>query len=182
MTRSDPSYRYPLVLRVLHWLRAALILGLLALGVTMTLLPDAAPAKFATLYPLHKQFGVLVLLVALVQLGLRARTALPAPPAGLKPWERHLSHAVHRAMLVLAVVVPLMGYAMSASYAQSDGVPFFGVMLPELLPKNDHAFEVFRLLHKALAFTLAGLVALHVAGVVKHRLFDKANDVLPRML
>lgn len=180
----EPVNRYPLAMRILHWLRAALILGLIAVGFTMTSLPDATPAKFATLYPMHKEFGVLVWLVVVVQLALRWQSRLPQPPAGLKPWERRLSHAVHMAMLALAFVVPLMGYAMSSSFTQSDGVPFFGFDVPEMLPKNDHAFAVFQQLHKVLAYTLLGLAALHVAGVLKHRLLDadKGNDVLPRML
>lgn len=184
MAHPHPADRYPLALRLLHWLRAVLILGLLAVGFVMTSLPDTVVFKFNVLYPMHKQFGVTVALVLLVQLALRARGGLPTAPAGLKPWERHLSHGVHYLMLALALVVPLMGYAMSSSFTQSDGVPFFGLELPELLPKNDHAFAIFHTLHKVLAYTLAVLVALHVAGVIKHRFFDadKANDVLPRML
>src|SRR6267154_1605500 len=53
------------------------------------------------------------------------------------------------------------GYAMSSSYTQSDGVFFFGFNLPELLPKNDARFEVFQFLHRALAYSLLGFVALH---------------------
>ncbi len=77
-----------------------------------------------------------------------------------------------------------MGYAMSSSFTQSDGVPFFVTELPERLPKNDRAFAVFALLHKTLAYTLLALVVLHVAGVIKHRVFDRGRDadVLPRML
>ncbi|ODU76915.1 MAG: cytochrome B [Novosphingobium sp. SCN 63-17] len=184
MSAMEPVNRYPLAMRLLHWLRAGLILGLIAVGFTMTSLPDTASIKFTTLYPMHKEFGVLVWLIVVVQLAIRWQSRLPQPPAGLKPWEAHLSHVVHVAMLVLAFVVPLMGYSMSASFTQSDGVPFFGLEVPELLPKNDKAFAVFQLLHKVLAYTLLGLVGLHVAGVFKHRFLDadKANDVLPRML
>lgn len=183
MPESPLVRRYSFAMRALHWIRAALILGLLALGITMTWLPDTVTAKFTWMYPNHKQFGVLVWLLVLVQLVLRARSPRPAPPAGLKPWERHAAHIVHVAMYVLALVVPMMGYAMSSSFTQSDGVPFFGLEVPELLPKNDAAFAVFDWLHMVLAYTLLGCVVLHVAGVIKHRYFDsdRDNDVLPRM-
>ena len=176
--------RYPLALRLLHWIRAALILGLLGLGLIMVSLPDAAPAKFATLYPLHTEFGVLLFCVAVTQMLVRSRSVLPGLPKGLSRWEAVLSKTVHRAMIALIVIVPLMGYSMSSSFTQSDGVPFFGVELPELLPKNDDAFAVFQALHKYLAYTLIVLIALHVAGAVKHRLFDRGGDtdVLQRML
>jgi len=85
---------------------------------------------------------------------------------------------------VLLVLVPVMGYSMSSTYTMSDGVFFFGTNLPELLPKNDNWFAVFQWLHKVLAYSLLGLIALHVAGAIKHRFFDhtRAGDVLHRML
>lgn len=175
--------RYPLAMRALHWLRAALLIGLIGLGWYMTSLPDAAPIKFA-LYPVHKQLGVTVLIIAAVALIVRGRSSHPAAPGGLAGWETILSHLTHRALLVLAIVVPLMGYAMSSSYVDSDGVPFLFMMLPELLPKNDTAFAVFQWLHRVLAYTLLGLALLHVVGALKHRLLDRGGetDVLERML
>ena len=55
--------------------------------------------------------------------------------------------------------------------------------MPEILPKNDARFEVFQALHKYLAYTLLGLVVIHVLGALKHRFLDKdrRNDVLSRM-
>ncbi|MBZ6383961.1 cytochrome b [Sphingomonas sanguinis] len=181
MNRYD---RYTLPMRLLHWTRGPLILGLIALGWTMTSLPDSTAAKFEWMYPVHKEFGVLAFLIGSLALIVRSRSALPHHPAGLARWEVMLSSIVQYAMLVLAIVVPLMGYAMSSSFTQSDGVPFFVTDLPELLPKNDRAFALFALAHKTLAYTLLGLVVLHVMGVLKHRFLDRgqAADVLPRML
>ena len=175
--------KYPTSLRVLHWLRALLIFGLIAVGWTMTSLDDEMAEKFGELYPLHKSFGLLVLLIVLVQIGIRALSRLPGP-ADLPTHERVLSQVVHVAIYALLLIVPLMGYAMSSTFAHSDGVTFFGLHVPELLPKNDTAFRVFQLLHKVLAYTLLGLVVLHVAGALKHRFVDKnpKADVLPRMM
>ncbi|MDA9530186.1 cytochrome B561 [Bradyrhizobium sp. CCBAU 25338] len=175
--------KYPAALRILHWVRALLILGLIAAGWTMTMLDDALTAKFNFLYPWHKSFGVLVFLIVLAQLAIRAMSRLPGP-APLPAQERLLSQAVHVAMYALLLVVPLMGYAMSSSYTESDGVLFFGIDLPELLPKDDDRFRLFQFLHKTLAYSLLALVTLHVAGALKHRYFDKdrRNDVFPRMI
>jgi cytochrome b561 len=43
---------------------------------------------------------------------------------------------------------------------------------------------VFQWLHKVLAYTLLGLILVHVAGALKHRFYDRdpRNDVLRRML
>lgn len=181
---TDPS-KYPASMRALHWLRAVVVIGTLSVGLVMVNLPDELPAKFELLYPNHKQFGLLALLLALVQLLLRARSRVPDAPASLQPWERALSRFAHRALYVLLIVVPLMGYSMSSTFTQSDGVPFFFFgHVPELLPKNDRWFEVFQLLHRIFAYALLGLVVLHVAGALKHRFFDRERDadVMQRML
>lgn len=143
--------------------------------------------KFDLFYSNHKQFGVLAWLIALVHLLIRWRSSatLPKTPDGLKPWEKLLSKIAHRATIALTILVPMLGYSMSASYTQSAGVPFFFFgQIPGILPKNDAAFEVFDLLHTYTSYTLLGLVILHIAGAVKHRLTDKAGetDVLSRMV
>lgn len=180
--------KYPLSMRILHWLRAVLILGLIWAGWTMTGFPEDTPMeKFNFFYSNHKQFGVLVWLIALVHLVIRWRSSamLPQTPNNLKPSEKLLSKIVHRTIIVLTILIPMLGYAMSASFTQSDGVPFFFFgHLPEILPKNDAAFEVFHELHTYASYTLLGLVVLHVVGAIKHRLTDKGgeSDVLSRII
>lgn len=188
---SEPgsaASKYPLSMRALHWLRAVIIIGLIWSGWYMTGLPETTPMDtFNLFYSNHKQFGVLVWLLALTHLTIRwrNRAILPQTPAGLANWEKVLSHLVHRAIIALTILTPLLGYSMSSSFTQSDGVPFFFFgHLPEILPKNDDAFEVFDLLHEYSAYLLLSLIVLHLAGAVKHRLLDKGGetDVLPRML
>lgn len=123
--------RYPVAIRLLHWVRALLILGLIATGWLMTGRAED-DAMAATLYPNHKQFGVFVWLVALVHLTLRwhYRAILPHAPQSLKGWEKWLSHGIHRLIIALTFLTPLLGYSMSTSLPQGDGVPFF--FLPHL--------------------------------------------------
>ena len=175
--------KYPLALRTLHWTMAVIILGLIWAGWAMVPIDENTLSKFDGLYPWHKSFGMLVLLLVAARLVIRRRGPIPPMPAGLSSWENKLAKVTHVALYTLMIVVPCMGYSMSSSFTQSDGVFFFGVNLPELLPKNDARFEVFQLLHRVLAYTLLGLVVLHVAGALKHRFFDRdrANDVLTRM-
>lgn len=181
---ADPN-RYSAAMRWLHWLRAGVVMGTLAIGIIMVNLQDELPAKFDVLYPNHKQFGLLALLLVAVALIVRVGSNVPRPPDGLASWERALSKFVHCALLFLLVAVPVMGYLMSSTFTQSDGVPFFFFgHVPELLPKNDDWFERFQLLHRVLAYTLLGLLVLHVAGAIKHRFIDEDSqaDVLRRML
>lgn len=186
ISQTGPISKYPLSIRILHWLRAVIILGLIATGWFMTGRQEHDPVA-GFLYPNHKQFGVLVWLLALVHVTLRWRyqAALPHSPVGLKPWERMLSHAMHKLILVLVLVTPLLGYLMSSTIPEGDGVPFFFFgYVPELFPKSDAAFLLFQALHKYCAYILLGCVVLHIAGTAKHRVTDRdgETDVLPRML
>jgi cytochrome b561 len=175
--------RYPLSMRILHWLMAVIIIALLIAGITMVRLDDQVPAKFQVLFPWHKSFGLLAFILVVIRLGVRARSRVPALPAGISGWERKAVRAGSFLFYALMIFVPCMGYALSSTYTQSDGEFFFGVNLPELLPKNDAQYEVFWLLHRIGAFVLLGLLVLHILGALKHRFFDRgpANDVLSRM-
>lgn len=187
MNPENPTIidRYPTSLRLLHWVRAVLVVGLLWAGWHMTGMNDEVTSKFELYYPWHKSFGVLAFLLVLTQIAVRSRTPnIPQPLQTLERYEQVLSRLTQRAMYALLVIVPLMGYSMSSTFTMSDGVFFFGVNLPELLPKNDDWFVVFQWLHKTLAYTLLVLIVLHIAGALKHRFYDKdpRNDVLRRML
>jgi cytochrome b561 len=186
-TTPFPLNKYPLSMRVLHWLRAVLILALIASGWYMTRLTDAEMDTAMFLYPNHKQFGVLVWLLAIVHLSLRwhYKMVMPGMPTALKGWEKVLSHTIHKLIIALTVLIPMMGYSMSSSYSESDGVPFFFIKhIPEILPKNDNVFVVFQALHEYGAYLLLACIFFHVAGAIKHRIEDKngPTDVLPRML
>lgn len=177
--------RYPASIRAVHWMRAALIVGLLATGIYMTgRAEDDAIAGL--LYPNHKQFGVLVWLLAVVHLGLRWRlkSQLPGMAETLTPWEKRLSLGVHRLLVALTLLTPLLGYGMSSTLPDGDGVPFFIIAkLPEILPKSDTAFLTFQAIHKYSAYLMLACIVLHIAGALKHRLRDRGGetDVLQRM-
>lgn len=177
------TVKYPLAIRLLHWTMAAIIICMISLGLFMVSLKDSVPMKFDTLYPYHKSFGMLILGLVVIRLMIRRWSGVPSPLMSLSRWEIIASKLAHWMLYLLMIIVPLMGYCMSSSYTQSDGVFFFGTMLPELLPKNDVYYEIFRSAHKVLAFTLAGLIALHVLGVLKHWFFERkeARALLSRM-
>ena len=185
-TRSTtvPPKKYPLALRVLHWVRAILIGAQLWTGWTMMRLDDSVPEKYHWYYPHHKEFGLLTLLVVLTQLTIRWMKPLPPMPPTLPTLDRKLAKTAHYLLYTLAIVVPLMGYSLSSTYTQSAGIHFFSLHVPELLPKNDHWFAVFDWLHKVLAYTLLVVIAVHIVGALKHRFFDKnrENDVLRQIL
>jgi cytochrome b561 len=169
-------------MRILHWVMAVIIIGMIGLGITVMSLPDN-DSLGDVLLRWHKSFGMLALLLVGVRVLIRFRSVIPALPQGISRLEARAAHAAHVAMYALMFLVPLTGYAMSSVFTQSDGVFFFGIFLPELLPKNDAWFPALEETHHVLAFTLLGLLVLHAAGALKHRFLDRGReqDVLSRM-
>lgn len=176
--------KYPVIMRLLHWAMALIIIGLIWAGITMVALPDKNPVKYGVFFPWHKSFGMLILFLVVARLVIRSRAAVPPLPSALSRFESRAATVMHGALYVLMIIVPLSGYAMSSVYTQSDGVNFFGTLIPEWIPKDDAWFRPLFDLHRALAFTLLGLLVIHVAGALKHRFVDRnpEKDGLSRMV
>lgn len=179
-TTPDP-HRYPFAVRKLHWLLAFLLFGLLAVGWYMAELPKEDPNKYM-LYPWHKSFGLLALLLGVVRLLVRYVSHIPALPMALAEWERVLSRLVHVAMYVAALLMPLSGYLMSATYPGGKPVQFFGLTIPDVITREESLSHMLHECHEITAWVLVLLIGLHIAGALKHRFIDRENDVIPRIL
>lgn len=179
---SLASPRYGAVAVALHWLLALAIVGSFSLGVYMHDLPfSIARVK---LFNYHKWAGITIL--ALSALRLLWRLAHRPPPLSLRalaampPWQQQAARMSHLAMYLLFFAVPLLGWA----YSSAVGIPvvWFGVVpLPDLLPVNkDLANQVLKPAHAYAAFTLGGVVILHVAAALKHQFIDR-DGLMSRM-
>lgn len=174
--------KYPLSIRLLHWFMAVTMIALIFIGSYMHDIPADAANKL-TMYPLHKSFGVLIMILFFFRFYTRLNSPLPPLPAGIKVWEAKLSHIIHIALYVSMIALPITGYLMSSTYKYSHGIDFFGLTLPDVLPKDDAMFNLFHSLHDKIGVLVLILVALHVAGALKHRFFEsKENDVLNRII
>ena len=178
---ASPS-RYGATAIALHWLLAVGIVGAFGVGVYMTGLPFS-PARLK-LYNWHKWAGVTILLLSALRLLWRLTHRPPALPARVQAampgWQRVAHHGTHFLMYALFFAVPLLGWA----YSSAAGFPivWFGALpLPDLLPKDKALADAIKPWHAWAAFTLAALVVLHVAAVVKHELIDR-DGLLSRML
>jgi cytochrome b561 len=156
---------YHPVAKILHWLTALLVLGLLAVGLWMVGLPFGMPKLLA--FAWHKWIGLCVLVLAVLRLAWRRHSPPPALPASVTRWERRLAPLGHWALLLLILVQPLEGWLMSSA----GGVQLFWfgyLRLPDLVPRDQDLFKVLRAAHHYLAFLLIGVIALHVAAVLRH--------------
>ncbi|MBU3694912.1 MAG: cytochrome b [Rhodocyclaceae bacterium] len=178
MTSDASPARYTATAASLHWLIALAILGTFSLGLYMQDLP-ISPAKLK-LYSYHKWAGVTIFLLMLARLGWRITHAPPPLPAGMPDWQRRAAKGLHHLLYVLLFAIPLSGWLMSS--AKGFQTVWFGVLpLPDLLTKDKALGETLAAVHQALNLSMASLVCVHVAAVVKHHVLDRER-VLARML
>lgn len=174
--------RYSGALRALHWLSALAIVALIVVGVYMADLADNDPSRPA-IYAMHKSVGVLTLFLLAARLIWLRLTPAPGLPAVFGEREKAVTKGIRSMLYLLMFLVPVSGWVMSN--AAGYPVSFFGLFdLPTLLEKSRPIGRFTHEMHELMGFAIAGLVLLHVAGAVKHRLADKGgpSDVLARML
>lgn len=168
--RAAPG-RWPPATVLLHWLSAAMIVGLVAVGFVMSDLSSDAPAR-RLLARAHTLGGVTLTLITVARGLARRRGPRPDPLPLSEPHRRFV--ALHHGLM----------------YAALFGLGATGVLTaarsawPDLLRGASRAPELHGLLsraaHEALVFTLLGLLVLHVAGVLAQQ--ARGARVLARML
>jgi cytochrome b561 len=174
--------RYTAVAIALHWLIAAGIVGMIALGWIMDDVPDA---QAYSLIQLHKSFGITILLLSVARVVWRLMN--PPPPEPPMPgWQRALALFVHVGLYVLIIAMPLTGWIMAS--ASSDApTRYFGLVdarLPGIpgLPAEarDGIEDGFEFAHSNLQWVIIAMLALHIAGALKHQFIDR-DGLIARM-
>lgn len=153
-------------LRLVHWLMALAILTMLFIGVGMV---STVSALHGALVNLHKPLGIMILLLVVLRLWLRFRTATPSLPASIPPLQRALAHLSHWALYAMMLAQPLVGWAMlsAAGYPVTLGG---GIVLPPIAPVNNDWYALLRPLHSLIAFALFLTIMVHLAAALLHAL------------
>jgi cytochrome b561/polyisoprenoid-binding protein YceI len=188
--------RYTAVAIVLHWAIAAAILANLVIGWWMksAIGETATQARAIAAFQLHKSIGLTVLLLTVLRLVWRFTHKPPPLPAGMVRWERFAARGTHWAFYILMVLVPLSGWTYVSSQ-WADGKPLNVPTLWFGLFEVPHLFDAHAMTdatraavsqrnaaaHYYLAWSMAGLLVLHVAAALKHH-FRNRDRVLTQML
>jgi len=171
--RPEKALRYGVVAIALHWLLAIGILTLIGMGLIMDHV-SLDPMRMFQLYQLHKSIGITVLLLVCLRVGWRLTHAAPALPDSIPVGECRMAYMAHLALYGLQILLPLSGWAMvSASVMGIPTVLFGKVPWPDLpilatLQNKNPVEAVLKGAHHWAAWTLAGLITLHVAAVLRH--------------
>lgn len=175
--QTPSEWRYSTTSVILHWVLAALIIFMAALGWYMMSIEHTPPGD--RLLALHKSFGQILFVLVLLRVLLRILRRAEPLPANVPRWEMELSRWTQALLYFLMLAIPLIG-VFGSEYSRS-GLVFFGLRLLEwVTPDRAMAHELFEI-HSMLVWVLVAAFALHVLGALKHLVLDQ-DDVFQRMM
>ena len=177
-----PRYNRPAI--VLHWLVAALMALNVALVLPIDLFPDSWGRP---IIDTHKSIGITVLGLSLLRLLWRLAHAAPPLPQGYRLWERRASRLAHGLLYALMFALPLSGWMHDSAWkdAATHPMKLYGLVpwpriawIVDIDPaRKEQLHQLFGGWHTALGYLLYGLVALHLAGALKHQFIDKEPEL-----
>ncbi|WP_028486180.1 cytochrome b [Thiomicrorhabdus chilensis] len=177
MKLYNDTNAFGLVSRANHWISAFLFIGLIALGIYMHELPKS-PEKFE-LYDLHKSLGIGLFVLMMLRLVWLKISPNPEQISHNR-FEHILAHSVKGILYLAMIMMPISGWIMSNSGGHE--VAFFNLFtLPNLVGENETVHEIAEGIHGTMGPLMILVIALHIAGALKHHLIYKDNT-LKRML
>ncbi len=168
---------YGIIAKTFHWLMALLIITLLAVGFIMADMENS-PDRFK-LIGLHKEIGIIVLGLVVLRLGWKILDVSPLLP-DIGRLAQFGAKAVHSMLYALMFAMPLTGWLMSS--AAGFPISMFGwFVMPNLIDPDKEFGKYMRELHGVFAWTLIGLIVLHLGAALIHHFYYRDN-ILRRML
>ena len=175
MTALPRDERYSGVAILFHWTIAGLVIANLAIG----LLQGTVFRGIGWAIPLHKSFGITVLVLTLARIGWRLTHRPPPLPTDMPRLEKGVAHAGHWALYGLMLVMPLTGWMLSSA-GRKYPLSWFGLVDVPFLPVSKGAGDWAVNAHGLFGWLMLALVVGHIAAALRHHLILK-DHILTRM-
>lgn len=155
--------QFTALMRLFHWLTAAMVLTMLGIGVAMV----ASLAGYHRLVSIHRPLGILILIVVVIRFINRHYSTLPPFPATMSHRERSVASASELFLYALLVAHPLVGWGTMS--AATYPITLYGsIHLFPILPHNVMLYAVLRRAHTVLAYLLFLAFLAHFGAVLFH--------------
>jgi cytochrome b561 len=185
ITETAAWRRYSSVAVLLHWSIAALIIFNLITGLIHD---DVSKPVQHVMMPLHFSAGITVLLLTVLRIAWRLTHRPPPMDRRTTRYERAAANTVYVLFYAGMLLMPLLGWAIISSHPPKPGpaMMLWGVIpWPALGPAaqiapaavQKHWNHVFADWHGIGGWIMLGLLALHIAGALKHQLFDRIPEL-----
>ncbi|MEM1298261.1 MAG: cytochrome b [Pseudomonadota bacterium] len=178
--------------RLLHWVMALLIIGLVSVGLYMVqVLGDDSDALLLRyeLTQTHKSFGFVAFVLALIRIGWRWANPTPTLP-DMPVLAKAAAHGGHLALYICMLALPISGWLMASASPYNDADAYiqvknmvFGLFeMPDPYPKGDEELTAFLgAIHFYAAMALVVILLGHIGAALKHHFVDR-DSVLRRMV
>jgi cytochrome b561 len=174
----NTTTRFGAVAQTFHWVIVALLVIQFVLAYMASPLPTGLE-KLALLSR-HKGTGMTIFILALLRLIWRWANPAPPLPDTMRSFERGLARFTHGYLYFILFTMPVVGWIMSS--AANHPVSYFGLFtFPNLVAPDKTLVEPMKLLHQIMSWSLLAVVAMHIAGALRHH-FVLKDDTLLRML
>ncbi len=164
--------KYVFSVRVLHWLMAIMIIGLIVSGLIMVDVPKSNP-QHHLLFKFHKSIGISIGMLIIARVIVRIRYVAPALPSTISVLSKKLANVTHWILYALMIVIPISGYLMCTW--KGPPVAWFGILLPHLFNKDDVHANIAEKVHHTSAYILLVLLCIHVGAVLFHLIKHRVN-------
>jgi len=175
---SPAIERHPPVTRALNWATAVI----LVVSVSAILYRETTEQKTVrqVLMELHRQLGLLVLLILVARVAVRSVKGLVNNAPGLSAGVRRAATLAHWSMYGVLAGLSLLGWALCNAHAIH--LRLFGVIrLPDLVAADSDLADTLSDYHIWAAWVLLALVVPHVLAALWHH-YIRRDGVLIAML
>lgn len=149
--------------RALHWLMAAGVLVMLALGSYLVRMEPGLANLW--LYGLHKTIGTGLLALIILRLIWHRISPPPMPLGPTTAWETRLAKTAHSLLYALLLIIPLSGWSASSATG-IDVLIFDRWTLPPLAPVSEAWEKAGFAVHGIATKALMAVLILHIAGAL----------------
>ena len=178
MSLKNSEHHYGWLAVVLHWLVAAVVVGLFALGFWMVDL-SYYDEWYRKGPDLHRSIGLILFAVVAFRLLWRLVNTSPRHLASHKRWEVISAHVAHSLLYVLMFVAMVSGYLITT--ADGSSISVFGLFdVPSLTGRVRGMEDTAGVVHYWSTWALVGLAGIHALGALKHHFIDR-DETLRRM-
>jgi cytochrome b561 len=175
MMWKNSTERYGSISIGLHWLMLLLIVAVYATIDLRELYPKGSDPREA-LKTWHFMLGLVVFGLVWLRLLMRIIAPVPRIVPEQKPWEALLATAMHLALYLLMIGLPLLGWLVLS--ASGKPIPFFGLELPALLGPNKELAGQLKEVHETVGEIGYFLIGLHAAAALLHHYIKRDNTLL----
>jgi cytochrome b561 len=160
---ANQQTQFPGLMRILHWLMAAMVLTMLGIGMAMVV----SLGDYHRLVSMHRPLGIAILILVVIRFVNRQFSTLPPFPATMSAQERFVAHASELLLYTLLFVLPLVGWGM-LSAARYPIVLCGALHLPPILPHSLVLYTFLRKTHTVLAYLFFLAFLGHFGAVLFH--------------